>query len=47
MKKLTNRKQIQTTHSHPISLGFILILSSDLQLGLESGLFYSDFSTKI
>jgi hypothetical protein len=38
---------IHSTLSHPISLRFIIILSSDLRPGLPSGLFPSGFPTKI
>jgi hypothetical protein len=34
-------------HPHPISLRFILILSTQLRLGLRSGLFLSSFPTNI
>jgi hypothetical protein len=40
---LTWHTCIQSAPSQPISLRFILILSSHLHLGLESGLFPSDF----
>jgi hypothetical protein len=38
---------IQSTPSHLISLRSILILSTDLRVGLPSGLFLSSFPTKI
>jgi hypothetical protein len=38
---------IQTTPTHPISLRSILILSTQLRLGLPSGLFPSGFPTNI
>jgi len=38
---------LQSTHSHPISLWSILILSSRLHLGLPIGLFPSGFRIKI
>jgi len=38
---------IQSTHSHPVSLRYILILPFHLHLGLPSGLFPSGFPTKI
>jgi len=38
---------MQSTYSHPISLGCIIILSSHLRLGIPSGLFPSDFPTKL
>jgi hypothetical protein len=40
-------RSIQSIPPHPISLRSILILSSRLRLGLPSGLFPSDFLTKI
>jgi len=38
---------IQSTLSHPISIRFIILLSSHLQLSLPIGLFHSWFLTKI
>jgi hypothetical protein len=40
-------RSIQSIPSHRISLRYILILSTNLRLGLHSGLFYSDFPTNI
>jgi hypothetical protein len=44
---LSSARSIQSITSHPISLRSILILSTHLHHGLPSGLFPSDFPTKI
>jgi hypothetical protein len=44
---LSSARSIQPISPHPISLRFILMLSSHLSLGLPSGLYPPGFTTKI
>ena len=45
-QSLSWANSIQSTHPHPISWRYILILSTHLRPGLSSGLFPSSFPTK-